>query len=206
MKEILDNFIVLEGLDGSGTTTQLKKIVERFDMDRKNVHATFEPTGSPFGKQVRSVLRKELVTTPLALALLFAADREDHLYNPVHGITGRIQKGETVICDRYLFSSLAYQSIECGYEKIAALNDFPYPRFIFYIDTPTEVCMDRIHTRDEEKELFEEDSYLNKVYQFYERAFSDLPSGVIFTRIDGRKPIEEVTAEIESVLEEAGLL
>ncbi len=206
MKRILDNFIVLEGLDGSGTTTQLKEIVERFDMQSIPVHATFEPTGSPFGKIVRSVLKKEIVTTPLALAHLFAADREDHLHNPVHGITGMIEKGETIICDRYLFSSLAYQSIECGYEKVEELNDFPYPRFIFYIDTPTDVCMERIYTRNEETELFEEHSYLNKVREFYERAFSTLPEEVNFIRIDGRKTIEEITVEIESVLKDKGLL
>lgn len=90
MKKVLDNFIVLEGLDGSGTTTQLEKIAERFDRDEKAVHATFEPTTSALGKLVRSVLKKDLVTTPLALAMMFAADREDHLNNPVHGITHRL--------------------------------------------------------------------------------------------------------------------
>ncbi len=206
MQQVLKNFIVLEGLDGSGTTTQLSKVVELFDAQSLNVHATFEPTSSPFGKIVRSVLKKEVVTTPLSLALLFAADREDHLNNPLHGIRRLLSKGQTVISDRYFFSSLAYQSIECGYEKVASLNDYPYPQFLFYLDTPTHVCMERIHSRTVEKELFEEGEYLDKVKDLYERAFSSLPEGVKFIRIDGMKGIAEITGEIERVLISEGLL
>jgi len=206
MKKVLDNFIVLEGLDGSGTTTQLEKIAERFDRDEKAVHATFEPTTSALGKLVRSVLKKDLVTTPLALAMMFAADREDHLNNPVHGITHRLSGGETVICDRYIFSSLAYQSIDCTYDRVSQLNDFPYPAFIFYIDTPTEVCMQRIYRRDVQRELFEEDAYLNKVRQLYEKSFTDLPKEVTFVRIDGSKPIETVTEEIVEILKQYHVL
>lgn len=206
MKKVLDNFIVLEGLDGSGTTTQLEKIAERFDRDERSVHATFEPTTSALGKIVRSVLKKEVVTTPLALAMMFAADREDHLNNPVHGLTHMLDRGETVLCDRYIFSSLAYQSIDCTYERIAELNDFPYPAYVFYIDTPTEVCMQRIYRRDVKRELFEEDVYLNKVRELYEKSFADLPQEVTFIRIDGSKPIDTITEEIVDILKKHGLL
>lgn len=89
MQQILDRFIVLEGLDGAGTTTQMKAVAEAFDEAGVHCHATFEPTSSPLGNLVRSVLRKEVATTPLALAMLFSADREDHLHHPITGIVDR---------------------------------------------------------------------------------------------------------------------
>ena len=96
---------------------------------------------------VRSILRKEFMTTPLALAMLFAADRENHLNNPVTGIVQRTHKGSVVLCDRYIHSSLAYQSIECGYDKVSSLNEFPLPQVLFYIDTPVADCLNRIDDR-----------------------------------------------------------
>ena len=92
MQKILDRFIVIEGLDGAGATTQMRAVTEAFDQANVHCHATFEPTSSPLGTLVRSILRKEIVTTSLALALLFAADREDHLYNPINGIVDKIKE------------------------------------------------------------------------------------------------------------------
>lgn len=83
MNTVLQNFIVFEGLDGAGTTTQMKLLAETCDKQERSCHATFEPTSNAIGRLVRSVLQKQVVTTPLALAMLYAADREDHLHNPV---------------------------------------------------------------------------------------------------------------------------
>jgi len=160
MQEVLNNFIVIEGLDGSGTTTQLKRVVELFDKKSIVTHATFEPTSSALGTLVRQVLRKDIVTTPLALALLFAADREDHLHHPITGINQRLLNGEIVISDRYFFSSLAYQSIDCGFEKVLSLNQFPYPQYIFFIDTPIDDCLFRIDERKEIKRSLNIENFL----------------------------------------------
>ncbi len=206
MQEVLKNFIVLEGLDGAGTTTQMKRVVEEFDKMNITCHATFEPTSSPIGTLVRSVLRKEIVTTPLSLALLFSADREDHLNHPITGITRRLDKGEIVISDRYFFSSLAYQSVQCGYEKVLSINDFPYPQFIFYLDTPVDDCITRIDGREEEKELFEQHEFLSTVRDNYERIFSSLPEEVKCIRIDGQQSREDITARIIKTLREYSLL
>lgn len=206
MQEILDRFIVIEGLDGAGTTTQMKAVAEAFDQAGVHCHATFEPTSSPLGNLVRSVLRKEVVTTPLALAMLFAADREDHLYHPITGIVDTLAKGTVVISDRYLFSSLAYQSVECGYERVSTLNDFPTPRFIVYIDTPIEDCLARIESRNNGKELFERQEFLAKVRDNYELIFSELPESVRFLRIDGKRSRSEITASIIDMLKEHSLL
>ena len=206
MQRILDRFIVVEGLDGAGTTTQMKALAEAFDQAGVNCHATFEPTSSPLGNLVRSVLRKEVVTTPLALAMLFSADREDHLNHPISGIIERLKNGAVVISDRYIFSSLAYQSVDCGYDRVSALNDFPLPEFIVYIDTPVEACLQRIDSRDNGREMFERQEFLSKVKDNYEMIFSELPPDVTLLRIDGQKGREEITGHIVSKLRERSLL
>lgn len=206
MQRILERFIVVEGLDGAGTTTQMKALAEAFDQGGVNCHATFEPTSSPLGNLVRSVLRKEVVTTPLALAMLFSADREDHLNHPITGIIERLENGNIVISDRYIFSSLAYQSVDCGYDKVRALNDFPLPEFIVYIDTPVEACLQRIDSRDNGREMFERQEFLAKVKDNYEMIFADLPPDVTLLRIDGQKSREEITSYIVEKLRERSLL
>ena len=206
MQQILERFMVVEGLDGAGTTTQMKAVAEAFDQASLPCHATFEPTSSPLGNLVRSVLRKEVATTPLALALLFSADREDHLHHPMTGIVARLSTGSVVISDRYLFSSLAYQSVECGFERVSALNDFPIPQYVVYLDTPVDACLQRIAQRDNERELFEKQEFLEQVRDNYELIFADLPEGVTFLRIDGRKPREEITELILSMLRKDSLI
>ncbi|MFA5570880.1 MAG: dTMP kinase [Sphaerochaetaceae bacterium] len=206
MVDILERFIVIEGMDGSGTTTQMKRITEEFDRSKIECHATYEPTSSQLGSLVRSVLRKEVVTTPLALAMLFSADREDHLFNPIYGIVEKMNKGTVVISDRYLFSSLAYQSIDCGFEKVSSLNEFPLPKFVVYLDTPISECLKRIDTRDNGRELFERQEFLEKVRDNYEFIFSDLPKDVVLIRIDGCKAIDHITDEIIQVLRTYSLL
>lgn len=206
MKSVLDRFIVIEGLDGSGTTTQMGLIAEAFDKAKIECHATYEPTSSPLGSLVRAVLKKEVVTTPLALAMLFSADREDHLHNPIYGLVKKLKQGVAVICDRYLFSSLAYQSVECGMEKVSALNDFPLPQFLFYLDTPIAECLKRIERRDNGKELFEREEFLEKVRDNYEFIFRDLPQEVHFQRIDGSLDKDEIASQIIATLQRHLLL
>lgn len=203
---VLQNFIVFEGLDGAGTTTQMKLLAETCDRQERSCHATFEPTSNSIGRLVRSVLQKQVVTTPLALAMLYAADREDHLNNPVSGIIGKLEAGQLVICDRYLYSSLAYQSVECGFDRIEQLNQYPSPQFIFYIDTPVHVCMERIERRGNEKELFEKRDFLLKVRSNYERIFSALPEGVRFVRLDGTLSREDIAEQVVAALRKENIL
>ncbi|MDT4761489.1 dTMP kinase [Sphaerochaeta sp. PS] len=200
MSSILENLIVFEGLDGAGTTTQMQLLAEYCDKNLRSCKATFEPTDKPIGRLVRAILKKQVVTTPLALAMLYAADREDHLYNPVYGLVNDLEEGKLVICDRYLYSSLAYQGVECPLEKVEQLNQFPAPNYLFFIDTPVTECIRRIALRGDEAELFDRAEFLESVRNNYETLFSDLPKDVKFYRLDGLKSIEEIALEIQGIL------
>lgn len=200
MSQIFQNLVVFEGLDGSGTTTQMQLLAEKCDRELRSCRATFEPTDKPIGRLVRAVLKKQIVTTPLALAMLYAADREDHLYNPIYGMVSEMEKGKLVICDRYIYSSLAYQGVECPLEKVRELNQFPAPQYLFFIDTPVDECIRRIASRGGDAELFDRHEFLEKVKSNYEQLFSELDEEVKFYRLDGMQSKEEIAAEIQKVL------
>ncbi|HAK45825.1 MAG TPA: dTMP kinase [Spirochaeta sp.] len=198
--EILEKFIVLEGLDGSGTTTQLNMITKALESSGSKVFATCEPSPLPSGQLIRKVLEKEIDVEPETLARLFSADRHEHLYNKKDGIIKHLNENNIVISDRYLFSSLAYQSLGCGFELVQSLNKYPLPEYLIYLDLSPEVCRERMSSRDLE-ELFDGESIQMKIIDNYERGirlFED--SGMKTIRIDGTKPSEQICAEILGVI------
>lgn len=195
MSNILNNFIVLEGLDGAGTTTQLNKLKQEIEKGSVIVHTTNEPTKRPIGKLVRTVLSGEFKTTDLSLARLYSADREDHLFNDEDGILKQIKENKIVVSDRYLYSSLAYQGVNCNYDKVLELNaDFPHPQILIYIETPVDECIGRIDKRGEKKEIFEKKDFLTKVNNNYNKILSTLPNDVHLIKIDGTLSIDEITS------------
>ena len=114
---ILKNFIVFEGIDGAGTSTQIEILKKRADADR--FFFTTEPTDSETGKFLRKMLKGDVELDPCTSAFLFAADRNEHLYGNGGtncGVVAQAQSGKIVVSDRYLFSSLTYQSVTCGDE------------------------------------------------------------------------------------------
>lgn len=196
----LKSFIVFEGLDGAGTTTQLRRLAAYYQRTGRDAFITFEPTDNPIGRLVRSVLQKRVVTTPEALALLYAADREDHLYNPEYGLVRKAEAGTVVVSDRYYYSSLAYQGVECDLGFVKSINSFPSPEVLIFIDTPVDVCLERLDRRGSEKELFEKASYLEKVRKNYLALFSSMENETNLFTIDGRGSEESVEKEIRACL------
>jgi dTMP kinase len=198
---ILRNFIVIEGLDGSGTTTQLRLLTASLTSHGVPVEPTCEPTGGPVGRLIRDILGKRETVEPATLARLFAADRAEHLEAPGHGIRALLAAGRLVLCDRYLFSSLAYQSLDVDFDVVHSLNEhFPLPEILIYIDTPVAVCAERRRSRETE-ELFEEIQVQERVARGYERAlelFSDSPMRI--ERLDGLLPSEKIRDRIWTIL------
>ena len=193
MAEILRNFWVLEGLDGAGTTTQLKKLEQYMNDRDMPVFRTAEPTIYETGKFIRRVLSGEVRVPQSTVAYLFAADRDNHLNNPEYGIRAHLDKGHTVISDRYFFSSFAYQSIGFDPDAVLMLNSrFPYPELVLYVDTPVADCLSRIDSRGGDKEIYEKLDYQTAVHDNYEKLFSALPEGCRLIRVDGTLSREEI--------------
>ncbi|MDR2922781.1 MAG: dTMP kinase [Treponema sp.] len=201
--EILNNFAVFEGLDGSGTSTQLSLLEQKFA--GRAFHgpvftAAYEPTGGAIGKLIRSVLKKELVLRPDTLARLFAADRNEHLY-ATDGIAERCRRGELVICDRYTLSSLVYQGIECGMELPRSLNlSFPAPELLLFFEIDPGIAQKRMAGRPS-LEIFEHIEFQEKVRRQYHALFEEYrQAGVRLEIIDASQNVEKVAEDVWSAI------
>ena len=200
-QSILENFVVLEGIDGAGTTTQLRLIEARCRQEGIPCFCTFEPTGNCTGKAIRSILRGDEEVEPGTMAYLFAADRFEHLYNETGGILQHLKNGEMVICDRYLFSSLAYQSINCGFDFVFNINkDFPLPAHLIFLDVTVEVGHERLSGRNN-LDIFENDSFQQSVLTGYNEAICYYAeSGMMIHKLDGTEPAEVIFKKIWDIL------
>ncbi len=197
--EILQNFIVFEGLDGAGTTTQSKKLSERLG----GFH-TFEPSDNIIGKMIRSILKGDTDITKETLVFLFAADRNQH----VSLIRKFLDEGKTVVCDRYLFSSLAYQSLDVDFEKVFELNkSFPLPEHLFFIDTPIEECQRRINHRNQTKEIFEGIELQERILFNYNKSLKRYEDfGFKYHRLDGNLPVNILFEKEMEIIRDKSLI
>ena len=198
-------FIVLEGPDGAGITTQAALLRKGLAERGIKAFATKEPTGGPIGSLIRQALSHRLVyppTEPLGtevMALLFAADRLDHVRAD---ILPRLQAGIHVICDRYRLSSYAYQGLSAGQEWVRALNSRAMPPDLtLFIDVPPEVSQSRIASRGGYVELYESDERLRPVYANYLTLIEALRNeGEKIVTVDGTGTLEQVSSAILEVV------
>ena len=195
-------FLVLEGLDGAGTTTQSRLLGERLRAAGRKAHVTAEPSGGPVGALLRQVLQKRINGgagdgfDPHALALLFAADRLDHLSAEV---LPRLAAGEDVVSDRYTLSSLAYQSITTG--DAAWVEDINgrarAPDLTIFLRVRPGLALGRRRGAGTTPELYEVDAFQRQVARSYERAVSSLQAaGQRIEVLDGEQPVEVVAEAV----------
>jgi len=193
-------FVDIEGLDGSGASTQVNLVAKDLNSLGLKPFLTKEPTRGPIGQFIRQALQKKVVLSPDSLQLLFAADRGEHLAKE---IIPRLEKGEIVITDRYAWSSIAFGSLDLNKEWLFSLNkNFIFPDITVFIDVDPAICIQRIgrdNKRDGGVELFEEEEKLIDVQETY-RWLVDKYWWVDIAVIDGEKSKEKVTAEIMSLL------
>jgi dTMP kinase len=201
--QVLENFVVLEGLDGSGTTTQLLLADEALDSRGVPHFCTGEPTKGPVGRIIRQILKRQIQARAETVALLFAADRNEHLYEQREGILSHLRQGELVVCDRYLFSSLAYQSLTCDPEFVFFLNRrFPLPQHLVFLDTPVAVSQQRLTIRSADgPELYDGREIQQDILSAYEQGFLRFPdSDMRLHRLDGSRDPELVFEKFWSIL------
>ncbi len=186
--------IALEGIDGSGKTTIAKMIVE--SLNRRGIEAryTMEPTRSLFGRILRSMALESGVD-PRLEALLFAADRIHHLEKVVKPLLAR---GVIVVSDRYLHSSLAYQSVTTGDSKwVKELNKFARkPDLGIYLDVSPSEGLKRLKRR-RRKTRFEDEVFLERV----RRKYLEYVGLGELVRVDAEKPLNDVFSEVAMIVE-----
>lgn len=171
---ILKNFAAFEGIDGSGTSTQLKLLAERLTPEQ--IFPTAEPTTGETGKFIRRILKGEFLVDDRTMTYLFAADRCEHVFGK-NGIVEKAASGKLVVSDRYLFSSLAYQSVFCREELPALLNSpFPLPELLFYFKIDAQTALSRVAERGGQMEIYEKLDTQQKIIAQYERIFSEYES------------------------------
>lgn len=166
-------FIVLEGIDGSGTTTQLDRLAQHLRSRGRPALATREPSTGPVGRLLREALlgqHLDPLGRPIdgrAMALLFAADRRDHL---AREIEPALASGTDVVSDRYLLSSLAYQAIEADRLWVQTLAEgVRVPDLTLLLDVPTAVAAERRRLAGRVDERYDADATLTRVAENYRR-------------------------------------
>lgn len=188
-------FIAIEGLDGSGKSTQAAAVARYLIKGGQKTFITFEPSGLIIGNLIRARLLGEWRSSPEALQLLFAADRAEHLEKE---IIPRLKKGVCVITDRYAFSSFAYGAVEYDLDWLIDINSrFIAPDLVAYLDVAPDACLKRIETKRGSYELFEKVGILKKVAQNYTSVFKRKEfKKITFARVSGEIGINEATEEI----------
>ncbi len=188
-------FIVLEGPDGSGTTTHAKILAETLRAKGEEVVLTAEPTDSAIGRFIREQLKAKTIESPSALQLLFCADRAWHIENV---IKPALATGKTVISDRYVISTLIYgEALGLDPDWLVRVNTpFLEPDIMIIALPALHLCLERIMKR-KQLDVFENTRFQKLVYDLYEKAGAE-DSGSVVIDTGGEK--DHVSAMILDVV------
>lgn len=192
-------FIVLEGADGTGTTTQARALADHMTSKGRTVHVTAEPSRGPVGVLIRQMLGGERPREAIhrELALLFAADRLDHV---AREIGPKLEEGIDVLSDRYVLSSLVYQSLDLPLEWVASLNQHAPPADVTVLVTlPVDVALARVAGRAGPREVFDAREVQARIHQRY----LDLAPRVGALVLDGDGAVADVTARLCAAVDAA---
>lgn len=166
-RPVWPRLIAIEGIDGVGTTTLTHNLSDYMQDKHILCKKGCEPTDGEIGKLIRKALSGSVEISMETMALLFAADRREHLYGP-GGIASALEEGMLYITDRYLFSSLAYQSGDGQWNWVNTLNSsYPLPGILIYLGMPAKEALERIVGR-KEKDIYENVTFQEKVSKAYD--------------------------------------
>ena len=188
-------FIVFEGIDGSGKSTQARKLSEYFQKNNIPVLLTNEPSNSDVGSQIRKYISTENISQE-ELAGMFIDDRKLHLEKV---IVPALKEGKHVVCDRYLYSNIAYQgasglSIDSLKEQNKA---FLKPDHLFFFQINVALALQRVQKRNETHSIFEKKKFLEKVSEIYSQLHGEEGNS---TLIDAERSVDDICREIRTSL------
>ena len=190
-------FIVFEGIDGAGKSTQISMLCDFLTANGRTVHTTTEPTEGKTGHLLREALSGQTPRTGAEMAALFVLDRIEHNKE----IDALLSAGTDVICDRYYYSSLAYQGSICDYEWVRHMNcecpDIRMPDICIFLDLAPSDALSRIQKRGMATEIYEKEETLTRVRNTFLRVFDTLPDPVAI--IDASRTANEVGADVLNV-------
>ena len=204
-------FLVIEGLDGTGKTTQSRILADRLEALGIEAVIQAEPTPGQYGRLCREALSGRLDVTKSQLALLFTLDRIDHNKNGTDGIDKLLSEGKVVISDRYYYSTLAYQGVDVGMDWLKNANlgcaDIRKPDLVIFLDLEPAKSLERISaSRDASAiEIYENMTYLTKIRATFTEVINSLP-GENIRVISADASIEEVADRIFAAVKEYALL
>ena len=200
-------FIVLEGVDGAGTTTHTALLSKALRKKGLPITTTREPSDGPVGMLIRQILTGRVVVPGISgnrpsswstMALLFAADRLDHLEATIHP---NLMDGVTVLSDRYDFSSVAYQSVTAGGEPetvtwVRQINHHARrPDLTIVLDVPPNEAARRRKERSAGREIYDDQELQAMLAVFYSDIEKHFPEDNV-VHVDASRAIEEVAADI----------
>ena len=198
-------FIAFEGIDGSGKSTQVRRLAEHLDKKGHKVYTTCEPTDSPIGKIIRDIFNHRMEGDQKVIAALFAADRLNHLLQSKDGILQKLSEGYTVITDRYYLSSYAYHSVhgidlEWVIQANALSAQLLRPDINIYIDVLPKLSLERLSARKIDIEMYETMENLTRVYNQYQIVFDRIRDDEKIVEIDGSRQQDDVHKDIIDVV------
>ena len=198
-------FIVFEGIDGSGKSTHAVLLKERLEKEGYRVFLTCEPSEGEAGKLLRRCLTGKADLPEQAIAGLFMTDRIDHVLNPETGLLKHISDGEIVLCDRYYFSSFAYNGLYAPIDWVIEINRVARenlrPDLTVFLDIRPEGFLSRIEDRGS-TERYEKVEVLSRVRENYFKAFELLPDENVRV-VDNTRPLAEAAEDVYRAVKEA---
>lgn len=198
-------FIVLEGIDGAGKTTQAALLEAHLRAQGREVYRTAEPTPFPSGLALREALGGKVKKSECEMAAMFVLDRIAHNLHPTEGLRAKLDAGIDVLCDRYYYSTLAYQGQSTDYDWVKAMNlscpEIRKPDLCIYLDLTPEQSLNRIRAGRDSVEIYENEETLTKVRNAFLSVLDDLSSTDNIVRINAYRTPEEIAKDIANAVD-----
>lgn len=197
-------FVVFEGIDGSGKSTQINLLKEMFEKHGREVLVESEPTNNPVGKMIQEVMTGKVILANESIAALFLADRLEHISNPINGLNQKLKNGYNIIASRYYFSSYAFQSDAVPLKWLVESNELCKSilkaDFTFYLNIDPNLSFERVIKRGKHLELFETREKLITTHNQYLKAFDLYGYDENIFIVNAENSIQEIHSEIWSIV------